>query len=333
MMKSLTRNETAEFLRTHDHYCILTHRRPDGDTVGSAAFLCRLLRAMGKTAHILRNEEVTPRLLRLHEGLIKGAAEPGDTIVTVDVAAPNMLPGEFENLLGNIALRIDHHGKATSFTDAELVDPGAAACAEILWDLSQILEVPMDQAMAQALYVAVSTDTGCFRFANTTEHTFQTAAACAAAGAEVFRLNQEFFETVSLAKLKLQSWIVDHMQFFAENKIALVALPRAVELDIGVTEDDMDNISNFPRTIAGVCLAAMLRETKDGTAKLSVRAVPGWDAAEIAASFGGGGHKGAAGANMNLPLEEAVQAVENCLKECETPCRAASPEAAGPSFR
>ncbi len=309
-MKSLTRNETADFLRSHDHYCILTHRRPDGDTIGSSAFLCRLLRAMGKTAHILCNEEVTQRYQWLHAGLTREAAEEGDTIVSVDVAAPNMLPEASQTLLGAIALRIDHHGKATSFTDFELVEPEAGACGEILWELSKILEIPLDGDMADALYTATATDTGCFRFSNTTQHSFETAAACAAAGARVFRLNQELFETVSLSKLRLQSWIVEHMTLLGGGKIALVAIPKAVEQELGVTEDDTDNLSNFPRSIAGVCMAATLREEKDGKCKLSVRAVPGWDAAALTAKFGGGGHKGAAGGSFRMSLEDAKKALE-----------------------
>ena len=312
-MKSLTRNETADFLRSHDRYCILTHRRPDGDTIGSAALLCRLLRKLGKTAHILRNEEITDRFRWLHEGLTKEAAQEGDTIVTVDVASPGMLPRAFGHLLGHIHLRIDHHGAATSFTEAELVDPEAAACAEIIWDLSEILEVSLDGDMADALYVAASTDTGCFRFANTTEHTFRTAAACAAAGARVYGLNQQLFETNSLTKLKMQAWMVENMQMLKDGKLAIVAIPKAVEEDIGATDDDMDNISNFPRTVAGVCMAATLRETKDGDTKLSVRAIPGWDATAITTQFGGGGHKGAAGASFHLPIEEAKKAVEQAM--------------------
>ena len=121
-MKKLTRNETAEFLKTHDRYAILTHRRPDGDTVGSSAALCRILRKMGKTAHVIRNREVTDRFAWLHEGISKEEADAGDCLVSVDVASPGMLPKQFEKYLGNIALRIDHHASATSFTDAELVD-------------------------------------------------------------------------------------------------------------------------------------------------------------------------------------------------------------------
>ena len=131
----------------------------------------------------------------------------------------------------------------------------------------------------------------------------------------MYQLNQELFETNTLTKLKMQAWIVDNMQVFDGGKLALVAIPRAVEAEIGVTDDDMDNISNFPRTVSGVCMAATLRETKDGTSKLSVRAVPGYDATAITEKFGGGGHKGAAGATMNLPIEEAAKAVKAAMLE------------------
>ena len=115
-MKTLTRNETADFLLNNDNYAILTHRRPDGDTIGSSAALCRILRKMGKAAHIIRNGEVTDRFAWLHEGLTKDEACENDTIVTVDVASPGMLPKDFEQYLGRISLRIDHHASATSFT-------------------------------------------------------------------------------------------------------------------------------------------------------------------------------------------------------------------------
>ena len=122
-MKNLTRSETAQILLAHDHYLIITHRRPDGDTVGSSAVLCMGLRQLGKTAHILENPEITPKYAHLHRGLTKGAAEEGDFVVTVDVASPNMLPDGCRDLAFD--LRIDHHGNATSFTPVELVEPGA----------------------------------------------------------------------------------------------------------------------------------------------------------------------------------------------------------------
>ncbi len=312
-MKILTKAECAAFLKAHDRFTILSHTRPDGDTIGSTAALCLGLRQLGKTAHVLENREVSPRFSWLHQGLTKQAAQPGDTIVCADVASPGMLPKDFAHLLGGIHLRIDHHGSATSFTEEELVEPDSASCAELVWDVLKLLGVGMDQPIAEAVYVGISTDTGCFRFANTTAHTFATAAQCAQAGAKMYELNQELFETNTLGRLKIQGWIVDHMRMLRGGQLAMVAIPRTVEQEIGVTEDDMDNISSFPRTVAGVKMAATLRQTGDGEVKLSVRAIPGYDATVITARFGGGGHKGAAGATLKMDLETAAKAVEEAM--------------------
>ena len=314
-MKTLTRNETAQFLLQHDNYTILSHRRPDGDTIGSSAALCLGLRKMGKTAHVLLNEEVSDRFRWLHEGLTKDAVEDGDMIISVDVASPGMLPKAFEYLVDKITLRIDHHSSATSFTDVELVDGGSASCAELVWDVLAAMGVEMDQTIAEAVYVGTSTDTGCFRYSNTTAHTFATAADCAKAGARVYELNQELFETNTLGRLRMQAWIVDNMKLIRGGEMAIIAIPMEVEERLGVTQDDMDNISSFPRTVAGVCMAATLRETADGDTKMSVRAVPGYDATAVTVPFGGGGHKGAAGAAFKMPLSEAVKAVEKAMLE------------------
>ena len=173
----------------------------------------------------------------------------------------------------------------------------------------------MDKATAEAVYVGTSTDTGCFRYANTTAHTFRVAAECAAAGAEIFRLNQELFETNNLSKLRLQAWMTEHLQLFDEGRLAICAIPHSVEAELGVTEEDVDNISSFPRTVRGVCMAATLRETEEGGVKLSVRAVPGWDAAKVCEHFGGGGHKGAAGASTTKSLAETVLLVKEYMLE------------------
>ena len=312
-MKNLTRNETGEFLRSHDNFCILTHRRPDGDTVGSAAALCLGLRKLGKQAWVLKNEEISDRFGWLVEGLTKEAVEEHDIVVSVDVASPGMLPKCFAPLAETCRLRIDHHGSATSFTPEELVDADSASCAELVCDVLAILGVEMDKNIAEAVYVGMSTDTGCFRFANTTAHSFTVAAVCAKAGADIYGLNQQLFETNSLPKLRMHAWMIENMKLLDDGKLAIVAIPRAVEELLRVTDDDMDNISSYPRTVAGVRMAATLRQTKDGETKISVRAIPGYDAAAVCAYFGGGGHKGAAGASTHMGLEEAAEKLKEIM--------------------
>ena len=306
-MATMTRADVAKWLEERDNFVILTHRRPDGDTIGSAAALCLGLRQLGKTAHVLLNAEVTPKYAHLLEGLTKVEAWAGDTVISVDVAAFSMLPEPFQKYM--IALRIDHHESRETFSENELVDPASAACGEIVYDILMELFLEMDVPMANALYTAVSTDTGCFRYANTTSHTFAVAAACAWVSKDIFAINQALFETNSLARLQVQAYMLENAKFFQDGKIVVCALPRAVEEKLGAGEDDLENISGFPRSIEGVQLAVTLREEPSGRVKISARAVPGVDAAALCAKFGGGGHKGAAGASMDLPLAEAAEKI------------------------
>ena len=316
-MKELTFNECARWLEERDRFVILTHRKPDGDTIGSSVALCRALRAMGKTAHLLENPEITPLFISLTEGMTKPEPEEGDVLVAVDVAADNMLPKAFENYKNSIDLRIDHHGSGREYTPAELVDSGFAACAEIIWELLADLNVEMDAAIAEAIYVGTATDTGCFRFANTTAHTFDVAADCAAAGANVFDWNRRLFETNSLAKLRLQGWVAEHTKLFCDGKLAICALPKSVEEELGVDEDDLGNLSSFIRTIEGVCMAALLRQSDESNTKVSMRAIPGYDAAAVCAVFEGGGHAGAAGCSVREPMEVAQAMVEKAMLDWE----------------
>ena len=315
-MKNLTRSETADYLDRYDNYCILTHRRPDGDTIGSAAALCRGLRSMGKKAYILANPETPERYACLVDGLTREEPSDGDRIVAVDVAEDVMLPKAFAYLRNSVDLKIDHHGSGREFAPRSLVDPESAACAEIIWDILDELDVELDEKIAEAIYVGTATDTGCFRFANTNVHSFDAAAECAAAGVNIFGWNQLLFETNSLEKLRLQGWIAENTKLFSEGTMAVCALPKAVEERIGVDEDDMGNLSSFIRSIEGVKLAGLLRENENGC-KISVRAVPGWDAAAVCEKFGGGGHAGAAGGFIRLPLEEAAKALEEAMLEWE----------------
>ena len=312
-MKTLSRAEAAGFFLVHDDFTILTHSRPDGDTAGSAAALCRGLRLLGKHAWILENPELTSRYTWLHQGLTKEEAGENDTLVAVDIAATNLIPKAFSHLTEKIALRLDHHATGMHFAPQELVDSTSASCAELVCDVLTILGIQPDKDIATAVYVGLATDTGCFRYANTNAHTFRVASLCMASGADIFALNQQLFETNSLSKLRLHAWMTEHMEFFDDGRMVIVAIPRLLEDQLGCTEDDMDNISSFPRTVAGVCMAATLRQSKSGQTKISLRAVPGYDAAAVCGEFGGGGHAGAAGASSALPLEEAVRAVKDAM--------------------
>ena len=315
-MKNLTKAETTAFLAAHDRFAIITHCGPDGDTVGSAAALCLGLRQLGKTAHVLQNSQVPEKYQYLLDGLTKPDAENGDTLITVDVATPTMISEDSVHLLEKIDLRIDHHSSDTPFAKNEYVDRAAAACSEIVWELLQPLGVNMETPLANALFTAVSTDTGCFRYANTSARSFALASACIAVSPDIFRITQALFDTVTMGRLRLQSWVVEHMHLLCNGQIAVCGVPANIQELLDLTDEDMGNLSGFLRSIEGVKIAATVRQDNEGHTGISVRAVPGYDAAAICEKFGGGGHKGAAGAGMeNVTLDEAVNALIAAMPE------------------
>ena len=312
----MTRTDVARWLENRDHICILTHSGPDGDTLGSAATLCLGLRSLGKDAAVLENPEIPEHLAYLCRDLTVTLPHDNATFVSVDVAADHMLPQIQQQYLSRLELRIDHHGRSTSFTPMELVDSTSASCAEIIYDILMEMGAELTAEMAIPLYTGLATDTGCFRFANTNAHTFQVAAACAATGANLQPINQALFDTVSLNKLKVQAWVTEHTRFYADGRAALCAMPATLAQELGVEEKDVGGMSGFVRSIEGVGLAVTLRESaEEGLVFLSARAVPGYDAAALCEKFGGGGHKGAAGGSTELSLAEAILAVEKALLE------------------
>ena len=315
-MKKLTRAEAAAWLAQKDNIAIITHAGPDGDTLGSAAGLCLGLRQLGKTAYVLENSQIADKYKYLVEGLMRADIQEGDVLVSVDVAAAKMLSDESRHLADRIDLRIDHHATDTPFAARELVDSTAAACSEIVYDLLVLMGVQLDAAMANALFTAVSTDTGCFRYANTTARTFAVASACAAVSPDLFRITQALFDTITLGRLRLQNWVVEHMYMLYNGQIAVCGIPADLYRTLELQEEDMKNLAGFLRSIQGVKIAATVKQDEEGHTGISVRAVPGYDAAAICVKFGGGGHKGAAGAAIeNVTLDEAVQKLIAAMPE------------------
>ncbi len=313
-MKELTLLEVAEFLQQNDHYVILTHRRPDGDTIGCAAALCGGLRKMGKTAWILENPQFTPKFRPYLEQLTIEAVPENACIVSVDIATQELLPYSAIDYVNQVALLIDHHGRNSGFAANGYVDAKAAACGEIVLDLLRLLQVDVDQTIAEALYVAISTDTGCFRYSNVTAETFRAAAYCKACGADIFAVNQVMFLTKRMARLRLDAYLTETTEFLADGLVAISMLPNVIRRELGITEDDIDDISGFGREIEGVQIGVMLRQEGE-YGKISVRTSPNYDASAICARLGGGGHKAAAGATVRGGIEDAKKAVMQALVE------------------
>lgn len=309
----MTRSRLCRALSCRDDFVILTHRRPDGDTTGCAVALCLGLRALGKKAWVLQNRQFTPRFAPYLEGLICEGAGEDATIVSVDIASLGLLSFDAEALADRIDFAVDHHGSNSLPLEQKLVEADKAACGEIIYDLLCELGVAMDQRMAEALYLAISTDTGCFKFANTSANTFRVAQKLVEAGARIFPINKLFFDTKSFARLRLESRLIDTMEFYAGGTVALCAIQPAWLQELSLTEDDIDSISGFARSIEGVEIGIMIREVEDGLGKLSVRTGTRYDASALCQELGGGGHAGAASASVSGGIAGARAAILSVL--------------------
>ena len=220
---TISSSQAAEFLAAHDQYLILTHVRPDGDTVGCAAALCRALRALGKSAHVLPNPELTPLFAPYLEGLLAPEDLLPDTVVSVDIAARSLFPDNALPYLPRVDLAIDHHPSQEFFARETCLDAGRAACGELMYDILRQLG-PVTADIALPLYVAVSTDCGCFVYGNTSAGTHRVAAALMDTGIPTAELNKRHFRTKSFKRLRLESMLTESLEFHDGGEIAIAAI-------------------------------------------------------------------------------------------------------------
>lgn len=310
--KLISLSEAAAFFRDNDRFLVLTHKRPDGDTAGSAAALVLILRAMGKTAYALINSELTPRYIPFLSPLYAPEGYEPETVVSTDVAATQLLPANAAEYIDHIDLAIDHHGTNSLETERLLLEAESAACGEIIFELAHELSQPLTVELADPLYAALSTDTGCFRYSNTTPRTHRIAADLMAAGCHASEMNQQYFELHTRGRVAIESAVMNDVRFFFEGAVAVAFVPQELVQSTGAEEDDMESLSSMPRNIEGVRAGITLYERSEGI-KVSVRTDETADASAICQQIGGGGHARAAGGTIaNTPdhrptLEKACE--------------------------
>ena len=290
--------QVRDFFRGRDRFLILTHKRCDGDTLGSAAALCRGLRSVGKTAFVAPNEDETPRLRFLCDGLLAPAEFAPETVVAVDVADESMLPPSMAAYRGRVDLVLDHHGTNRQYARAGLVRPSACAGGEIVFQVLELLGAAFDRDTWAALYTAVSTDTGCFKFSNTTPLAHQIGAGAIANGINFLKINREFFEKKSHARFELERALFDGLRFSADGRVCGSVLTRAHIDGARANGDDLDNLSTLTMALEEVLVGIVLTQNKDGSYKVSVRSHRPVDASAICGRFGGGGHPRASGCTV-----------------------------------
>ncbi len=312
-------NEAADFLRAGDYFVILSHMFPDGDTLGSSTALCMGLQQLGKHAMIRCSDGIGPKFQYLFEGVKKEEFTPR-LVVSVDIADTTLF-GEplFSEYADCVDLCIDHHLSNSCFAKQCWIDPKSAATCEMIFHLLKQLGVGIDQPIAASVYTGITTDTGCFKYANVTPVTHRVGAELLETGINAADINRRMFDTKSRAHMEMERRIADTIEYYDHDRIAAIVITQQMIQETGATDDDIDGLSAIPRQIEGVLIGITVREKVNGDFKISLRAQRPVNASEICAQFGGGGHAGAAGCTFSTPLKEAkaqiIQAAEDYLKK------------------
>ena len=304
----LTVAETAALLRTFDNVLILTHVRPDGDTVGCAAALCAGLRALGKTAYLLPNPELTNTTTPYFAPYAAPADFVPEKVVSTDIATVGLFPENARPYIGQVDLAIDHHPSFESFGKENIVRPEAAACGELLYDILATLG-PITPEIALPLYVAISTDTGCFAYNNTSPQTHAVAAALMRTGIDFQIVNKVFFRTKTRKRMQLEGAMLDTMEFFDRDRVAILSVPMSLMERVQATESDAEDLSALGGQIEGVDCAVTMRELRPDVWKLSVRTGARINATNVCKMLGGGGHAAAAGCTVEATWPEAKRQI------------------------
>lgn len=310
----LTVQEAASLLRTFDNILILTHVRPDGDTVGCAAALCAGLRALGKTAWLLPNPELTETTAPYFAPYAAPAGFVPEKVVSTDIATTALFPENARPYADRVDLAIDHHPSFEHFGRTNIVRPEAAACGELLYDILAALG-PITPELALPLYVAVSTDTGCFAYANTTAHTHAVAAALMSAGIDYQTVNKVFFRTKSRKRMLLEGAMLSDCAFYDRDRVAVLSVPLSLMERVQATESDAEDLSALGGQIQGVDCAVTMRELRPNVWKLSLRTGARVNATEVCRLMGGGGHAAAAGATIEGPWAVCRDRVLDCIAQ------------------
>ncbi len=307
----LTATETAARIRSGGDTLIILHRHPDGDAVGSGFALRALLGAMGCRALCVCEDELPERLrflvgAHVQESLLQDTL-PADfvpeQIIAVDTASPSQMGTLFAVYGERVDLMIDHHGKGEMYADG-WISPAAAATGEMILTLAEVWvkEGRLSAIPAEAfklLYAAISADTGCFRFSNTTPATHRAAATLLDAGFDAADINHRLFSVKSERLMRAEMVGFHRLERFHDGRLAIVDMPIEIKRTEGFTDEDLGTLVDVARSLAGVEVAVAIRQPGDEPVfRVSMRASGDADVSEVCAAFGGGGHKKAAGCTV-----------------------------------
>ncbi|MBQ3084765.1 MAG: bifunctional oligoribonuclease/PAP phosphatase NrnA [Clostridia bacterium] len=318
-MKNNSLAEIAAYLKGQQQLTLICHVRPDGDTLGCAFGLKDLLEQLGKEVTVLCADPVSPRYRFLSGGAEHLNGEPKGGIVCLDVAAAYMA-GAYEELALRADAVIDHHPTNPRYGKLNYVDAAAGAAGEIMVELAKLL-TPLTPFAAEAFYTAISTDTGCFKYGNTTARTHRAAAELIEAGFDLQACNKWLFQTKRKAEFELNRMAMETIRFFDEGRLASMLISLEMQQKSGAGPDELEEISSLPIQLEGVKAAATFKELKPSVYKVSVRTTGTVHGGEVCGLFGGGGHRQAAGCTLECPYAEAeekmMKALQQALEQAE----------------
>ncbi len=314
--------EIGEVLRNHQSFVLMSHVRPDGDAIGSQLALGFSLMAMGKTVWMI-NEDGLPENMAFLAGSEKVTLPPAEPL-EVEVAVA--LDTATKPRLGDAALHaaskaglwlnIDHHISNPLYGDVNLIDSTSPATGEILYHLITALDLPLPAETRDAIYVAVSTDTGSFQYPSTTVRTYEMAADLVRRGLDVGTINSETYDNQPYRRVELMRALLNTLERSGDGWVAHWELRDQTRIDLALLPEDSEGLIDFIRAIRGVRLAVFFEELPDGKVRVSMRSKDKrLDVCQIATRFGGGGHALAAGIRMKGPMDDAKALVLAAIRE------------------
>ena len=306
----MTFEEIGRFFEEHDCFTILTHKSPDGDTLGAGFGLCGYLRGMGKKANVKNGEGFPDRYAFMYEGCEPQEFEE-ECVIAVDIADASLLGSglaEYQQP-GRIDLCIDHHISNTGYACQSYVDGGASAASLILWQLFKALGRPVTKQIALCLYTGIATDTGCFKYENTTPEAHIAAAELIQYGFGFAIINRMMFDIKSKGRMAAEHFVQSNMEFYCHDRCAMIALTTEIMEQCGIESAEFEGIASIPLSVEGVDIGITVKQRREDVFKISVRTTEKIDASAFCRQFGGGGHIRAAGCEIKGTLAEVREKV------------------------
>lgn len=301
-------------LGTADDILILCHKSPDGDTIGAAYGLYHALTQLAAGQRCGVPIRCPEKFAYIHGGIEMPEFEP-QLIIAVDIAGPGLLGPALEQYADRVDLCIDHHVSNSDYAGLTLLDAQAAAACEVMTSVIRHLGVPLTKPMADALFTGCATDTGCFRYSNTTANTLRTAADLIDAGADSARITNDLFETVSRKRMTLENRIMDTLEYHFDDRCATIVMSRPCSMSWAPRWKIWRASCPFPGALRAWMWRWPSGRIPRGTYKISVRTGEKANASAICENFGGGGHVRAAGCNVPGPLEHAKELLLEAVRK------------------